>query len=45
MFFFRYYLKSYYDNSIYEDTAIAFLVVFGLFWWYVIEPYLDKIFY
>lgn len=43
--FIRYYLRSYYNNSVYEDTVIAFLIGFGIFWWNVIEPYLDKIFY
>lgn len=41
----RYYVKTDYKMSVDKETVFSTLIILSIFWWYAINPYLDKHFY
>ena len=41
----RYYVKTDYKMTVDNEIVIVTLILLGFFWWYGVEPYLDKHFY
>lgn len=41
----RYYVKTDYKMTVDKEIVFFTLIILSIFWWYVIEPYLDKRFY
>ena len=41
----RYYVKTDYKMSVDKEIVFLTLIILSFFWWYGIEPYLDKHFY
>ena len=41
----RYYVKTDYKMTVDKEIVFFTLLILSIFWWYVIEPYLDKRFY
>jgi hypothetical protein len=41
----RYYVKTDYKMTVDKEIVFFTLIILSFFWWYVVEPYLDKRFY
>ena len=41
----RYYVKTDYKMSVDKEIVFLTLIILSFFWWYGVEPYLDKHFY
>ena len=41
----RYYVKTDYKMTVDKEIVFSTLIILSIFWWYGINPYLDKHFY
>lgn len=41
----RYYVKTDYKMTVDNEIVFVTLIILSFFWWYGVEPYLDKHFY
>ena len=41
----RYYVKTDYKMTVDNEIILVTLIILSFFWWYGVEPYLDKHFY